>query len=126
MYKFLSVDTNERIQAAGFLYRLANGVELPIAISLVNLTNDEAGHAGVVLGKIEAANLCSAVHVNKADERITDHAEVLVAGTSIIDVDNKHHFLDVGRNHVQIYHNLLVITVTSAGQVIALRVIAPL
>ena len=99
---------------------MANGIKLPVAISLIDFTDNKAGHAIIIFGQIKTADLSPCVHIYQANERIANHSEVLVACTCIVDVDYEHHLFDVGRNHRQVHHNLFVVTISSTRKIITL------
>ena len=103
---------------AGIGGTLADGAEFPFAVVTIDLTENQGGHAGVIIGQIILQEFSVVPGIYDADKGIADHTKGLTALNGLIDVHHHHNAINVCGNTIQINDDLLVITGTCTGQVV--------
>src|SRR5690349_19661739 len=98
---------------------LADGAELPLPRSPVQLAEHHRGLGGRVLGEVEAGELGVVVGVDDADVGVGDLAEALPTRVGVVDADREDDPLDVGRHRRQVHLDDLVVALALAGEVVA-------
>ena len=87
-YVNLSVISSDKSAETVIGSCLPDSGEFPFAVVTVKLTEYHRGHTVVIFGQVIAAKLLVLVGVNKPDECILYHTEILSAGSCLVDIDH--------------------------------------
>ena len=96
----------------------ADGVKLPLAVVTVQLAHHNGCLDGEVLPQVIADQVGPRHHILDVDIGIGDLAEILAAGFGVVNGHGKGNALHIGRNQGHVHHDLLVVAVALAGQIV--------